>query len=78
VYESRVPFTQISRAWSDQAQVFLLVTLALFASMEWNGIDGCFIPSLASHRLADCFSFVVLTSCSIAILTFVQMYQIIP
>jgi hypothetical protein len=32
---------------------------------------GCFIPSLASHRLADCFSFVVSTSCSIAILTFV-------
>ena len=27
---------QILRAWSDQAQVSLLVTLALFAGMEWN------------------------------------------
>jgi hypothetical protein len=36
VYEGRVPFVQILRAWSDQAQVSLLVTLALFAGMEWN------------------------------------------
>ena len=34
--ESRLPFVQNFRAWSDQAQVSLLVTLAWFAGMEWN------------------------------------------
>ncbi len=54
-----------------------LFNSAWFAGMGWN-LAVVIIPSLASLRLTDCLSFVVSTSCSIAIFDIYFMEPFAP